>query len=363
MSDTSPGAEAFQKRVLDHLAGAYLVAMCYLGDRLGLFRSLAEHGPATSEALAQRLGLRERYVREWLYALASAAYLTYDADTEAFALPAEHRAILAEADDVRFLGGWFQLLAAQTQVTGHVADAFRSGGGVLPSLYSPDLWEGEARTSAASYATTLVADWRRLLPGVVERLERGADVADIGCGAGFALQALATAFPRIRCVGYDPAPPAVEQATLRVRAAGLADRVTFAVWNPATPLPGRYDLITTFMVVHDAARPQSLLTTIRAAVRSGGLYVCRDLFGPPRFDPTLGLRGVLCYSESVLYCLTTALAAGGDGLGSLGLTAERFLAMCQEAGFGDVRQIELDDPLAGLFLAHSAHVPPPTDAG
>ncbi len=348
--DQSIGAPpSFQNTVAEHLAGAYISAMCYLGDRLGLFQDLAQNGPATSVEFARRSGLMERYVREWLHALGSAAYLAYDASQDRFSLPDEHRAVLADENHPLFQGGMFQVVAAEMQVVDQVSRAFRDGGGVPLTAYSVDLWDGEARFSAARYRASLLSSWLPRLPGVVEALQRGASVADVGCGEGYVLMLLAEAYPNSRYVGFDPSEMAIRRARERAEAEGLADRVTFLEMDPAAALPEQFDIITTFTVVHDAAFPEELLKRIREALRPDGVYICRDIAGRERFDPAGGMDALACYAESVLYCLTTALAEGGEGLGTLGLSEERFRRLCHAAGFRTIRRVEIDDPFANLY--------------
>ena len=187
--------EAFIGRVLEHTSGTMTTLLAVIGDRLGLFKNLAEHGSATARELAERTALHERYVREWLGGMATAGYVTYDAANGRFTLPPEHVAALAQEGGPFFFGGIYQMLPALAGVLDGVTDAFRQGGGVTQAQYNEQMWDGLERFSAGWFQNLLVQQWIPAMPDVHTHLERGADVADVGCGRGRALIALAQAFP------------------------------------------------------------------------------------------------------------------------------------------------------------------------
>ena len=252
MDDTR--AEQFTGRVLADTAAAATVVMAALGDRLGLFKQLA-HGPATSGELAGRAGLSERYVREWLGGMHAAGYLEFDPAQDRFGLPAEHVPTLASEPGPAFFGGVHQELIGAIQRYDQVAAAFRDGGGVAPADLHPDVWAGTSRFTAQWHQNMLVQQWLPLVPDTTAKLSAGARVADVGCGTGQALIALARAFPAVTGTGYDAHPPVIEQARQAAADAGVADRVTYQVRDAATGLPEAFDVITTFDVVHDSADP------------------------------------------------------------------------------------------------------------
>lgn len=342
-------AGAFAERVFNDLSAATLVMMCSLGDRLGLFKHLQGTGPATSEELATRAGVSERYAREWLSALFCAGYLTYDPPTQRFALPPEHAPVLAEEDGPLFLGGLLQDLPPVFGVFNEVAEAFRTGGGVPMSAYDPSLWEGMERESAPAFEHQLLQVFLPAMPEVQARLERGAQVADIGCGSGRALIKLATAYPNARFVGYDAFEPQVNRARANARAAGLEDRVRFEVRDAEEGLPESYDVITSFDVVHDARDPLALLRAIRKGLRAEGIYVAREPNAADRLEENAGPMGTFFYSASVFYCMTTSLAQNGAGLGTMGLPESKLRALAEEAGFSGVRRVPVEDPFEALY--------------
>src|ERR1700761_9355899 len=224
--DENRAAEFTGRGLADSAAVAALVLPA-LGDRTGLFKDMAEHGPATSGELAGRTGLSERYVREWLGGMFAAGYLTYDDAQQRYALPAEHVPTLATEPGPAFFGGVHQELIGAIQRYDQVAEAFRHGGGVRHADLHPDVAAGTSRFTTQWHQNMLVQQWLPLVPQTTAELRAGARVADVGCGTGQALVALARAFPSITATGYDTHPPSVEQARRAAAEAGLADRVSY----------------------------------------------------------------------------------------------------------------------------------------
>jgi 2-polyprenyl-3-methyl-5-hydroxy-6-metoxy-1,4-benzoquinol methylase len=189
------------------------------------------------------------------------------------------------------------------------------------------------------------------MPAVDQLLQAGAAVADVGCGAGTAVIQLAQAYPAATFVGFDQHPPNVDTARRAADAAGLADRVRFETRDCAAGLPGRYDIVTAYDVIHDAADPHHLLVEIRRALQPDGRFVCLEINAAETLDGNHGPLGALLYSVSTLYCLTVSLAAGGAGLGTLGLPESAVRDLWQEAGFASVRRVPLDSPFNSLYEA------------
>ena len=341
--------EAFVHKVLGDTSATLTTILAVLGDRLGLFKDLAAHGPATSDELASRMGMNERYAREWLGGMASAGYLEYEPATRRFKLPPEYGPALAQEGGPVFFGGIYQELPAVTGVLDQLTVAFRAGGGVPQSAYSDQLWDGLERFSRIWFENLLTPQWLPAMPDVQAKLERGAQVADVGCGRGRALIKLAQTFPNSRYMGYDVFGPTIERAMANARAAGVADRVRFAQRDVSQGLPEHYDVITTFDVVHDAVDPLGLLRTIRQGLRVDGVYVCLDINCSEKLEENRGPLGALFYGFSVLYCMTTSLAGGGMGLGTLGFHEPKVRELCAEAGFSQVRRVPLDNPFNNLY--------------
>ena len=341
--------EAFSNKAFQHLSATYATAMCILGDRLGLFKALAARGPSTSAELAEHAGINERYAREWLSALACADYMLYDPATRRFSLSPEQAAVLADEGGPFFLGGEYQQLPALLGILDPLTEAFRQGGGVPQSAYHESLYTGMERNALATYRHLLTQQWIPAMPAVQAALERGIQVADIGCGSGHALIALAEAFPNSHYTGYDVYAPTIALARQNAEQAGVADRVRFAALDASRGIPEQYDLISTFIVIHDAANPRALLRAIHDALRPDGIYLCAEVKASSKLEKNIGPMGAYCYGVSVLYCMTTSLAEGGEGLGTAGMPVIKVQELCAEAGFGSVRRLDIDHPFRHFF--------------
>ena len=340
--------EAFAGKVLTDVTSTVATVMASIGDRLGLFKNLAST-PATSFELAKRAHIDEHYAREWLSEMASAGYLAYDPTSQRFTLPPEHVPVLAEEGGPFFLGGAHQMLMAEIGSFNQLIQAFRQGGGVPMEAYGPDLLEGQARFSGGFFEHLLVQVWLPAMPEVQAKLERGALVADVGCGGGRALIKLAQSYPQSRYIGYDVFAPTVARARASASAEEVADRVRFECLDASEGLPEQYDIITTFDVVHDAVSPRGLLRAIREGLRPDGRYICMEAKGSDKLEENVGLVGSLFYGVSVLYCMTTSLASHGEGLGTLGLPETKLRALCSEAGWSSVRRVPIEVPFNNLY--------------
>lgn len=341
--------EAFVGKVLGDTSATLVTILATLGDRLGLFKDLAANGPATGAELAKRTGIQERYAREWLGGMASAGYLEYDPATRRFALPPEHVATLAQENGPFFFGGVYQMLPALAGILDQLTEAFRKGGGVPQSAYEAGFWDGLERFSAGWFENLLLQQWIPAMPDVKAKLERGAQVADVGCGSGRALIKLAQAFPKSRYIGFDVFAPVLEKAAARAKAAGVADRITFRQIDAAKGLPEQFDVITTFDVVHDSVDPLGLLRAIRQGLKPDGIYVCLDINCSDKLEENAGPLGAMFHGFSVLYCMTTSLAHGGAGLGTLGFHEPKVRELCAQADFSSVRRVPLENPFNNLY--------------
>jgi len=343
--------EAFAGRVIGDFTGLAASLMAALGDRLGLFKALAAGGPATSAELATRARIHERYAREWLSAMACARYLDYNATSGRFGLPAAHAPVLADEGGPAFFGGGYQEWLSLVRVLDEVSQAFRTGGGVPYAAYSQDFWDGVERFTTGWFDHLLVQQWLPAVPEVQAVLTRGALVADVGCGHGRALIRLAEAFPASRFIGYDVHAPSVARAATAADAAGVADRVRFEQRDASAGLPEPYDVITAFDMVHDTVAPRALLRAIRDALRPAGRFLCLEFNMPERLEDDIGNPlATLGYTASIVFCMTTSLAHGGEGLGARGLHEGKLRELCAEAGFGALRRAPIENPFNVLYV-------------
>lgn len=342
-------AKDFTRRVLGDVAGAVTVHLCTIGDRLGLFKDLAENGPADAATFAARNSVDERYAREWLEALAASGYLEFDPATSCFAMPAEHARPLSEDTHPLYQGAFWNLLTYSMGPMDQLVDAFKHGGGVPQTAYSPELYTSMQRSSALRYRNFLLETWLPDMPDVVAMLERGVDVADVGCGRGTALTMMAEAFPNSNFTGYDAFAPQIEGANLKAREQGIEDRAKFEVLDASGELPRDFDLIFTFDVIHDMAKPREGLANIRRHLREGGIYVLQEITAADERHENRGVEATIKYGMSLTYCMTTSLANHGEGLGTLGMPEKVVRELCAEAGFGTVRKLPCSTDFISLF--------------
>jgi SAM-dependent methyltransferase len=336
--------EDFVGKVLTDTSGTMSILLAVLGDRLGLFKTLHEGGPSTSVALAARAGIQERYAREWLGGMANAGYVDYAPDTGEFSLPPEHVPALVEEGGPYFFGGLFQEIPPLVGILDPLTDAFRNGGGVPFSAYGADLWDGMERFTNTWFENLLLQQWIPAMPDVAAKLQQGARVADIGCGRGRGLIKLAGAYPKSSFVGYDIFQPSVERARANAEAAGMDDRIHFEQRDVSTSLPEKFDVITTFDVVHDAPDPLGMLRSIRDGLNEDGIYICVDINCSEKLEENDGLFGSMLHGFSVMYCMTTSLSLNGAGLGTLGFHEHKVHELSKQAGFQEVRKLPLENP-------------------
>jgi len=327
----------FVNKALGDLGGALTAALVVIGDRLGLYRALAAHGPATPEELAQRTDTHARCVREWCAGQAASGYLEFDPASGRYTLPEAHAVALTDEESPACVLGGFQGMTAATRATSAVIEAFRSGKGVGWHQHDPDLFAGTERFFRPGYAAHLVSEWIPALEGVHEKLERGASVADVGCGYGASTILLGRAYPRSRFVGFDYHEPSIEVARERAREADVEDRVRFEV-APAKSYPGRdYDLVACFDCLHDMGDPVGAARHVRESLTADGTYLLVEPFAHDRTEDNLNPIGRLFYSVSTLVCTQASLAQEvGAALGAQAGEA-RLRAVLEEAGFTRVR--------------------------
>jgi ubiquinone/menaquinone biosynthesis C-methylase UbiE len=338
----------FSMQVSSDIGAAMFGALSYIGDRLGIFSAMAEAGAVTSEQLARKTGLSERYLREWLSAMASAGYVNYDAAAKTYAMPAEHAMVLARDESPFFAGGFIEMIVPQMSIAPKVLESFKNGRGVPQSEYPPETWEAMERASASMYRHQLVRKWLPTMPQVVAKLSEGGSSLDVGCGSGRAAIAIANAFPKADVHGFDAHPGSLERARANAQAAGLGDRIKFDVVD-CTKLPAtRFDFISTFDVVHDSVDPDALLKSIRGALKPDGTYLMVEVNVSSKLEDNINPMGRMMYSMSTLYCMTVSLAHGGAGIGAcMGEAKARELVAA--AGFKHFRRLPIDDLFSALY--------------
>ena len=345
--------KAFSFQVFDALQGAMTAAMIHLGDRLGLYRALADaDGPLTSDELAERTELDERWVREWLHAQGAARVLDYAGDGR-FALSPEGRAVLAEEAHPAFGCGMFSGLPSTMSVLDKLPEAFRSGVGLPYDAFGPDGARGVERGFAPWYRSLLVPMAVPRIEGLGPALESGIAAADVGCGGGVALVELAKAFPNSEFHGYDISLHALERARANAKDAGVTNVSFHDAARDPLPDDGRFHFVATFDCLHDMTDPESVIAQIRKAVADDGLWLIADIKAKDGYEANVAKNpmAAMMYGTSVMSCMSSALSEpGGKGLGTLGLHEGLARDFAEAAGFTRFEPLDLGHPVNAFYV-------------
>ncbi|SDI81551.1 class I SAM-dependent methyltransferase [Billgrantia gudaonensis] len=350
-AETERSEEDFESRLVQALNAGGLLLLTSLGHRTGLLETLAGQPPLTSQALAERSGLQERYVREWLGGMVAAEIVETDPQSATYWLPDERAELLTDRGTAN-LAVYAQFIPLLGSVEDDVLRCFREGGGVPYSRY-PRFQEVMASDSGQTVLPALFDAILPLCPGLTDRLEAGIRVLDCACGRGRALLAMAERFPASRFVGYDLSAEAIAWANAQAEHAGLTN-LTFEVRDlsdfDATAEPAAFDLITTFDGIHDQGQPRRLLAGIRKSLAADGVYLVQDIHASSHhhLDRQHPL-GAMLYAVSVSHCMTVSLAQGGEGLGTM-WGRERALRYLKEAGFGDIQVHQLEHDIQNDYF-------------
>lgn len=342
--------DEFAGRLMSIYTGAMLNYMIDIGHRTGLFAALAAGG-GTSQQLADRAGLHERYVREWLGAVATGGVVDYDPTTDSYSLPSEHAMLLVDGP-----GNMAPLASMQTLLAKHVhqvARAFREGGGVPYAEFRPEFTDVMDGISRVAYDAALVEGYLPLAPGLTERLLAGIRVADIGCGTGHALVVLARAFPASTFAGFDLDEGAIARGRAEASGAGL-DNVRYEVCDVATLKPDPpFDAVFVFDALHDQVDPVGVLDRIYASLAPGGVFVMQEPHAADTVAENMANpMAPIMYSVSTLHCMTVSLAHGGAGIGTV-FGEKLACGMLTDAGFVDIAVHPAPaDPLNAIYVSH-----------
>jgi SAM-dependent methyltransferase len=330
--------EAFVERVFTDLAACYSGVMVSTGHRLGLYRALAGRGPTSSVELAARAGCDERYVREWLNSQVAGGYLAYHEESETYELPSEHVPVLVDEDSPTFLPPAFEIPAAMWFDQERTLEAFRTGGGVRWDDHDGRLHRGVSVFYRNAYSAALVPEWLPALEGVVDKLQRGGRVADVGCGHGHSTVLMASAFERSRFVGIDTHDASIEAARTNAGAAGVADRADFQRADAGSYSGTGFDLICFFDSFHDLGDPVGAARRAYEALADDGTVMVVEPFAGDAVTDNIGPIGRLYYSASATVCVPHSRSEDvGLALGAQAGPA-RLADVFREAGFTSIRR-------------------------
>ena len=331
--------ETFVGQILGDLGGAFIVPLVRIGEAFGLYEALNSAGPMTPGELASKTGLAERYLREWLCAQAASNYLRYDPATGKFELPPEQAMVFADRDSPVYMMGAFDCAVSNIENQQGIEAAFKTGEGVRWGDQPGCLFCGVAKFFRPGYQAHLVSEWIPSLDGVTEKLERGATVADVGCGYGISTIMMAEAYPNSDFVGYDFHEDSIAAAREHAKAHGVEGNTKFEV-ALAKQFDGNksYDLVCCFDCLHDMGDPTGAAAHIRESLKSDGTWMIVEPMAQDTVEGNLNPIGRLFYSASTMVCVPTSLAQEvGAGLGAQA-GESRLKEAVTNGGFGQFRR-------------------------
>jgi 2-polyprenyl-3-methyl-5-hydroxy-6-metoxy-1,4-benzoquinol methylase len=351
--------EALTGRLFEQTLGAFELFNVYIGERLGLYRALADDGPATPEQLAARAGIAARYAREWLEQQATAGILevddpSADADRRRYSLPDEHREPLLDSDNLGYGAFMPRYIVSVGGVMPTLLDAFRTGDGVSWGRYGDDMREAQAAANRPLFQSVVGQQWLASIPDLHQRLIASppARVADLGCGEGWLSIGLAKAYPLIHVVGVDADRASIEAARRHASQANVSDRVSFELGDAAgLGLGDRFDLVVIFEALHDLSRPVETLRAARDLLSPEGTVIvvderAADAFKGMALDDPIER---FLYSVSTTVCLPNSLAeqpSAATGTVIRPATVDRF---AREAGFASTDILPIDHDIFRVY--------------
>ena len=297
----------FLGQVLNDLGGASSVGLVRIGSALGLYRTLHEKGPISVRELAETTALSERYLREWLSHQAASRYVDYDPATERFSLPPEHAAVFADENSAVYMADAFECVAAYIDNQPAVQKAFKTGQGVGWGNQSGCLFCAVARFFRPGYNANIIDKWLPSLEGVLEKLEGGAKVADVGCGHGYSTVMMAQAFPNSEFIGFDFHAASIDEAWRHAQEHGVGDNLRFEVAAAKEFSGDNYDLVTCFDCLHDMGDPVGAAKHIHRSLRPDGSWMIVEPFAHDALEDNINPVGRLYYAASTLVCVPASL--------------------------------------------------------
>jgi len=330
--------EAFMGQAVTDMGAVISAPLFVIGEKLGLYKAMAGAGPLTSEEVAERAGAAERYVREWLRNQAAGGYIDYDPESDRYTLSDEHALALADEESPFYILGVYDSIASLYADEDKILEAFKSGKGMGWHEHDHRLFRGTERFFKPGYRGNLIAEWIPALDGVKEKLEKGAKVADIGCGHGASTIIMAEAFPNSEFFGFDYHDASIERAREAADEAGVGDRITFEVASAKDYPGGGYDFASVFDCLHDMGDPVGASKHVHETLDSDGTWMIVEPFANDRVEENLNPVGRVFYGASTVICTPASLAQEvGLALGAQAGEA-RLAEVIKEGGFTRVRR-------------------------
>ena len=339
----------FLGKVIGDFGASLSSALVYIGQKLGLYKAMAAHGPMTPAGLAQQTNTNERYVREWLINQAAGGYAEYDKETGRYSLTPEQAVALTDELSPFYVGGGFFVVRAMTHAVDRIESYFRDGGGMLWGEHHPDLFIGTERFFRPGYSAHLVSTWIPSLTGIDAKLKAGGKVADVGCGHGASTIIMAKAYPKSQFWAFDNHEASIRHAREAAEAAGVADRITFEV-VPAQKMPdNQYDLIAFFDCLHDMGDPVGACKRAAEVLAPDGSLLIVEPMAGERIEENFNPIGRTFAAASTLCCTSNSLALNGPALGAVA-SEESLRAAVQAGGFKQFKRTT-ETPFNRIFEA------------
>ena len=339
------------RRLFDAVLGAMDMWSVYLGEKLGLYVTLAQRGPLTSAELAEAARIDPRYATEWLEQQTVTGFLEVDDhdlpdDDRRYALPPSHAEVLTNPDSLDYLAPFMRLTSAAGMQLPALVEAYRNGGGVGWNQFGPDMRTGQADMNRPWYLGALGTEWFPSVPELDQRLRAGARVADIGCGEGWSSIAMAVAYPDVVVHGYDLDEPSVHAARTHAEGAGVADRVSFVAGDAAAAdCDGEYDVVTAFECIHDLAAPVDVLATMRRLAKPDGLVIVMDERVAERFPGRGDDVERVMYGFSLFICLPDGRSHTPSAATGTVMRPDTLRRYAEEAGFAGLEVLPIENDL------------------
>ena len=344
--------ESFEDQMLDIMNKSALALMISVGHRTKLFDTMSQLPASTSADIATNSNLNERYVREWLGALVTAKIIDYDPQTSLYSLSKEKANFLTRNGSFN-MATTAQFIPVLAQVEDEIIHCFENGGGVPYEKYHR-FHDVMAEESSQTVLAELIDGILPVAPGIIEKLQQGIRVLDVGCGSGRAINLMAKSFPSSQFVGYDFSKEGITNAERERESLGITN-ASFEQQDAANfNHQDQFDLITAFDAIHDQANPEKVLENITRSLKPGGVFLMQDIAGSSKLEKNLDHPlAPFLYTVSCLHCMTVSLALEGKGLGAM-WGKEKAIEMLQDAGFSNVEVTQLPhDPINYFYVARS----------
>lgn len=341
-------AEVFASKMFQFLNGGMLSLMISIGYKTGLFDTISQLKPSTSQEISKAAKLNERYVREWLGAMVTGNVIDYDPSTDKYLLRKEHSTFLTRKSGIDNLAVLAQYVSLMGIVEDKIVECFRNGGGLPYSEY-PKFQQLQAEETARIFDSKLTNQILPLIPEINDKLSNGIKVLDIGCGRGHAINLMGKAFPKSKFTGCDISREGISSAKEEAKNLGLKN-VQFEIKDALLVEElGKFDLITAFDTIHDQTQPTKVLKAINASLNNEGFFLMQDIAASSKVEKNIGsLLAPALYTISTMHCMSVSLAFNGEGLGTM-WGKELAVKKLDEAGFKDIKVKNIDGDIMNYY--------------